>query len=56
MLILTRREDQEAVVSHQGITIRVKVAGTKSGQVKGGVEAPGSVDTVRRELREKAPG
>ena len=50
MLILSRREGEELVLTYEGITIRVK-----GGRVKGGVEAPQEVDVVRREFQAREP-
>jgi len=55
MLILTRREGEKLVLTHQGITIWVKVTDIKGGQIKLSIEAPKAVDFVRRELQPEQP-
>lgn len=50
MLILTRREGEEFVLTHKGITIRVKVTNVNGSQVKVGIEAPREVHVARNEL------
>lgn len=51
MLVLTRREGEELVLTYQGVTIRARVTDIKGGQVKVGVEAPREVEIIRRELK-----
>lgn len=46
-----QEEGEELVLTHHGVTIRVKVTDIKGGQVKVGVEAPREVEIIRRELQ-----
>lgn len=50
MLVLTRREGEELILTYQDITIENMVTEIHGKQAKIGVEAPWDVEVVRDEL------
>ena len=51
MLILTRREGEELILTYQNVTIKIMITDIHGKQAKIGIDAPEMVEVVREEIK-----